>query len=49
MCYCIVVASAGENDVMAVGTDIEEINKRIGKAHVGDYIYTDYAHMDFVW
>eukprot|EP00878_Enallax_costatus_P034540 GHUV01038302.1.p1 GENE.GHUV01038302.1~~GHUV01038302.1.p1 ORF type:complete len:290 (+),score=48.85 GHUV01038302.1:665-1534(+) len=39
----------GENDIMAVGTDIEEIVRRIGKAHVGDFIYTDYAHMDFVW
>lgn len=45
----LLLLSPGENDIMAVGTDVDELDRRIGKAHVGDFIYSDYAHMDFVW
>ncbi|WIA08209.1 hypothetical protein OEZ85_007658 [Tetradesmus obliquus] len=39
----------GENDIMSVASDVEEEVRRFGPAHRGDFIYSDYAHMDFVW
>eukprot|EP00879_Flechtneria_rotunda_P000554 GHRR01000660.1.p1 GENE.GHRR01000660.1~~GHRR01000660.1.p1 ORF type:complete len:576 (+),score=135.60 GHRR01000660.1:200-1927(+) len=46
---CPNVIFSGEVDVVSVATDIEEEVRRLGSAFRGDFVYSDYSHMDFVW